>query len=262
MFQRLMLRLMGLEQKPPDPFQGEVGGIAYHVDALPKEFVSIWIDLPRDRMQIEPMLRRRNDEDVKRARFEHFIEALWKYGVQSIDIGFSADKIESVVPAFIRKVDKELAETVAALMVQIRYEALGEQPAYESQRSWSKAAEGTLDLDGQTVTFEFSSCSVQTRDDLAGNLDVMVRTNPSLLADVLSDNLRLALPGFNELVDSASYGQCDDGISDISFGLADSTIGFGDEVREAIKSIEEVDVLWGDRRDQKLATLPCEQAKE
>ena len=109
MFQRLMLRLMGLEQKPPDPFKGEFGEVVYHVDALPKGYVSIWIELRRDRMQIEPLVRNSNDEDVARSRFEHFIEALWKYGVQSIDIGFSDDKIEAIVPAFIRKVDKELA---------------------------------------------------------------------------------------------------------------------------------------------------------
>ena len=43
-------------------------------------------------MQIDPLLRRRNDEDVKRTRFEHFIEALWRYGVQSVDVGVSGNK--------------------------------------------------------------------------------------------------------------------------------------------------------------------------
>ena len=48
MFQRLMLRLMGQEQKPPDPFKGDFGGTAYHVDTLPKR-VRLNLDRPPPR---------------------------------------------------------------------------------------------------------------------------------------------------------------------------------------------------------------------
>ena len=56
--------------------------------------------------------------------------------------------MEVVIPAFVKKVDKDLAQQVVALMVQIRNEVLGERPAYESPRKWRKVAECTLDLDG------------------------------------------------------------------------------------------------------------------
>lgn len=258
MFQRLMLRLMGLEQTPPDPFEGNFGGLVYHVDALPKGNVSIWLELPRDRMRIEPLSRKRNDEDVKSTRFEHFIEALWKYGVQSLDVGCSGERIEVVIPAYFRKVDRGLAEQVAALMVHIRNEALGEQPVCESPRPWSKAADGAFDFGGQTVRFEFSSCLVYTKDDLTGNLDVMVRTSPNLPAEKLSDSLWLALPGFDDLVGSDAYGKLADEVVVVSFGLVNSTIGFSDDVCDAVKSLQEVEMFWGDGRERKLATLPCE----
>ena len=254
-----MQRLMGVEQKPPEPFAGEGGGVAYNVDALPKGNVSIWIGLPRDQMRIEPTRFSKSDDSVSWSdNIGRWIHPLFSMDAQSVDIGLAGDRIEVVVPALVKKVDRELAEQMVILMTHLRNDALGEQAPYTPQRTWNKEVEGSLDLDGQTVTFEFSSCLVYTEDDLAGNLDVMVRTSPPLSAEKLSDNLRLALAGFDELVDSDGYGQCDDGIVDVSFGLANSTIGFGDDVREAMKSIREVDVCWGDGRGKKLATLPCE----
>ena len=86
----------------------------------------------------------------------------------------------------------------------------------------------------------------------------MVRANPRIPAEDLSEGLRLALPGFDDLVTSDACGELDDGIADVSFGLANSAIGFGDDVREAVKALREVDVFWGDGRDRKLTTLPCE----
>lgn len=263
MLQRFMLRLMGLEQKPPEPFQGEVGGIAYHVDALPKGNVSIWIDIPRDRMRIEPTCFRKTEGSVSwSGNIERWIHPLFNMGAQSVDVGFSGDKLEVIVPAFMKKVDKELAEQMVVLMTHLRNEALGEQLAYEPKRPWSKEAEGSLDLHGRIVNFEFSSCLVHTEDDLAGNLDVMVRTNPSLPAEELSENLCLALPEFEELVKSDAYGQCDGGNVDVSFGLANSGPGFGNDVREAIKSLRDVDIFWGEGRERRLATLPCEFTRE
>lgn len=248
----------------PEPFQGEVHGISYHVDTSQGCDVSIWIDLPRNRMQIEPQRFKRANRPSRGegTTLDHIMHPLWRRGAQVIDIGVNGDKIEIIVHGDMTKVDREFAEQVAGWMWNIRTEVLGEQVPYESQRPWSKEAECSIDLDGQTVAFEFSSCLVHTKDDLAGNLDVMIRTNSNLSAEDLSDNLRLALPGFEELVDSRAYGQCDDGIAEVSFALADSGPGFGDEVREAIKSIQEVDIFWGDRREQKLATLPCNQAEE
>jgi hypothetical protein len=129
----------------------------------------------------------------------------------------------------------------------------------EQQRIWNKAAEGSLELDGQVVNFEFSSCLVYTEDELAGNLDVMVRTNPDLPAEKLSVNLQLSLPGFEQLIESDAFGYCGDGIAEVSFSLGNSGIRF-DDVREAIMSIRDVGIFWSDGRKSQLATLPCEFA--
>jgi len=69
MFGRFFLRLMGIEQKPPEPFDGQFGAFTYHVETLPKDYASIWIDLPRQRMQIEPYLQKRFDGPDKSDEF-------------------------------------------------------------------------------------------------------------------------------------------------------------------------------------------------
>lgn len=267
MFGRFFLRLMGVEQKPPEPFDGKFGAFTYHVETLPKDYASIWIDLPRRRMQIEPYLQKRldgpdeSDEFVPSTTIDHFVHAILRLGVNSVDIGTNGDKIEAIVPAFLNKVDKEMAEQVVALMVQIYYRALGERQPSQMPRPWEAAAEGTLDLDGKAVTFEFSSCLVYTEDDLAGNLEIMVRTSPFISEEQLGEHLNLALTGFDELVSSDGCGQFDDGdgVVGIYFGLANSAIGFDDEIREAIKSMQDVEVFWGEDWERKLATVPCDQ---
>jgi hypothetical protein len=128
-------------------------------------------------------------------------------------------------------------------------------------RPWVKAAEAELSLDGETVTFEFSSCLVHTRDDLSGNLDLMVRTEPFRSEEQLAQGLRLALPSFDELIAPDGYGQFDDGngVIGMSFGLANSSIGFDQEVRNTIATLEVVEVVWDDGRRHQLVTLPCER---
>lgn len=90
----------------------------------------------------------------------------------------------------------------------------------------------------------------------------MVRTTPSISEEELGKHLKLSLPGFEDLVSSDGYGQFDDGdgVMGVSFGLANSSIGFNDGVREAIKSTHDVDIFWGEDRANKLATVPCECA--
>ena len=53
-----------------------------------------------------------------------------------------------------------------------------------------------------------------------------------------------------------------DGIIGVSFGLANSAIGFDDDIREAIKSMTDVEIFWGEDRGRKLATVPCEHADD
>lgn len=268
MLGRFFLRLMGMEQTTPEPFDGRFGEFTYHVEVLPKDYASIWIHLPRNRMQVEPQLRKRregpdeSDEFIPSTTTEHFIDAILRLGAQSVDIGTKGDRIEATIPAFVNKVDKELADQVVALMVQIYYAVLGERQPLKMPRPWQKAAEGTLDLDGKAVTFEFSSCLVHTEDDLADNLDIMVQTIPLISEEQLAEHLTLALPGFDELASSDGYGQFDDGegIIGLSFGLANSAIGFDDSTRESIMSLQDVEMYWGEGREKKLATVPCEPA--
>ena len=260
MLRKLFFRLMGIQQTPPEPFQGEVSGVRFHVDARPDGNASIWVYLSRDQMQIEPQIRRGSDEHVPRTKLDHLCQAVWNYGGSTIDIGLSGDKIEVMASTAVNKVDRQFAQTLASLMVQIRDEALGERQPYMMSRPWTKVAEAQINLNGEQVIFEFSSCLVHTEDDLAGNLDLMVRTVPFRNEEQIADGLRLALPGFDDLVESDGYGRFDDGdgIIGMSFGLANSAIGFDQDVRDAIHSLEAVEVFWGDERKHQLAKLPCD----
>jgi len=191
-----------------------------------------------------------------------WVNTLFCMGAVSVDLGLCGDRIEVVVPAASKVPEEWVIRNMVAMMSEERYEALGEPHQYDWEDSWRKEVEGSLDFDGQTVVFEFSSCFVDTNfeDGTAGNLDMMVRTSPALPAVEL-DNLCLALPGFDKLVESASHsGQTADGTVAMGFGLAGSRLGFDDDVREAIKSIQEVDIFWGNSRERKLATVPCERS--
>jgi len=190
-----------------------------------------------------------------------WVNTLFCMGAASVDLGLSGDRIEVVVPAVPKMPEEWLIRSMVAMMKSERYEALGEPHQYEWEQSWRKEAEGSLDLDGQTVVFEFSSCFVDTdfEGGTAGNLDVKVRTSPTLTAMEL-DNLWLVLPGFEDLIEPAGHsGQTADGIVEVYYCLGNS-IDFDDDVREAIKSIQEVDIFWGKSRERKLATVPCERS--
>jgi hypothetical protein len=133
------------------------------------------------------------------------------------------------------------------------------------QRSWAQETESTIDIDGELVTFEFSSCLVDTDEEAGtlGNLDVMVRTTPSLGPDKLTDNLWLEVPRYDELLDAPGYGQFEGGF-ELSFPLAELAASLGFDAdrsrewrRETVKTLEEVNIYWGNTRETKLATLRC-----
>ena len=155
---------------------------------------------------------------------------------------------------------------VAHFLLELRREALGEQTPYQPQRPWSKEAEGSCDLDGETVKFEFSSCLVDIDEEAGtlGNLDVIVRTTPSLSIDEL-DRVRLEVPGCDKLLKSDAYGEIESGF-EFCFSLAGMSglDGDGDREwrRELVKTLENVSVFWGDARETKLATVPCVRASE
>ena len=278
MLARYIARLLGLLHELPGPFHGRIANVDYDVQPLSRGMVSISISLPRAKMVVKPICFRKSEgggftsdrkvegADSNDRNIEHQVRSLFYMGPQSVNIGSTGDRIEAIFAGESIRVDKALAERVVPCLMGIRCEALGlgEQAPYKMTRPWSKEAESPLDLDGQIVIFEFSSCLVYTEDDLAGNLELMVRTTPWLSVDKIGENLRLALPGFDDLAASDGYGQFDDGegIVGVEFGLVHSAIDFDGDVREAIESIQEVDIFWGDTRETRLATVPCVRASE
>ena len=272
MVAKFIARLLGLwsPHELPTPLHGRIGDTDYDVQPLSGGNVSVSINLPRDRMLIQPTCFRKDEGCVRSERnVGCFVDRLFNMGAQSVDVGSGGNKIEAIFPGEIVRVDKAFAEQVVVLLLHLRNEATGQEVAHAvRRRPWAKETDNAIDVDGELVTFEFSSCLVDTDEEAGtlGNLDVMVRTTPSLPPDKLTDNLWLEVPGYDELLRASAYGQFEGGF-ELSFGLGDlgPSLGFdGDRCREwrreTVQTLQEVNIFWGDTRETKLATLRCVRA--
>ena len=273
MVAKFIARLLGLwsPHELPTPLHGRIGETDYDAQPLPGGNVSVSICLPRDQMRIEPQLFRKTENQCPGTKIGPSIRPLFNIGAQSVDIGCTGDKIEAIFPGEIVRVDKAFAEQVVVLLLQLRHEATVQEVAYGVQRRpWIKETENAIDVNGELVTFEFSACLIDTDEELGtlGNLDVMVRTTPSLPPDKLTDKLRLEVPGYDELLRASAYGQFEGGL-EVSFVIGDLGPGLGfDEDRcrewrrETVQTLQEVNVFWEDTRETKMATLRCMRASE
>jgi hypothetical protein len=136
-----------------------------------------------------------------------------------------------------------------------------EQNVLERSKSWTFDQKQTLDVGGESVTFEFSVCKVHTEGEATGNLDLAVRTDPQLPSDVLLQNLRLKLPEYADSLTVMGSGKIDCGLVMI-FGLGDlaSELRVDDFIgwqRETAAALVTVDILWEPQGERRLATLPC-----
>jgi hypothetical protein len=141
-----------------------------------------------------------------------------------------------------------------------------EQNVLERSKSWTFDQKQTLDVGGESVTFEFSVCKVHTEGEATGNLDLAVRTDPQLPSDVLLQNLRLKLPEYADSLTVMGSGKIDCGLVMI-FNLGDlaSELRVDDFIgwqRETAAGLTAVDILWGPHGEIKLATLQCIRVTE
>ena len=272
MVTKFIARLLGL-WSPPElsaAFHGRIHDVDYNVQPLSGGNISISIYMPQARIRIQPQLfRKTEDPCLGVAKIGTWVSSLFNMGAQSVDVGFNGDKIEAVFPGEIVRVDKAFAEQVAVLLLHLRDEATGQEAANVAQRRpWAKETEATIDIDGELVVFEFSSCLVDTDEEAGtlGNLDVMVRTSPSYPPDKLTDNLWLEVPGYDEMLRSLAYDNLEDGF-ELGFALLElaSSLGFDldralEWRHETVNTLQEVNIFWGNTRETKLASLRCVRA--
>jgi hypothetical protein len=87
---------------------------------------------------------------------------------------------------------------------------------------------------------------------------------PSLPIDEL-DNLRLEVPGCDQLLDVQYHVETEGGV-ELGFALAGMSGLDGDRDsewrRELVKALENVSIFWGNTRETKLATVPCVRGSE
>ena len=272
MVAKSIARLFGLwsPHELPAPLHGRIDDTDYDVQPLSGGNVSVSIYLPRDRMLIQPTCFRKDEGCVRSERnVGCFVDELFNMQAQSVDVGSGGNKIEAIFTGEIVRVDKAFAEQVVVLLLHLRNEATGQEVAHAvRRRPWAKETGNTIDVDGEPVTFEFSSCLVDTDEEAGalGNLDVMVRITPSLSPDKPTDNLWLEVPGYEELLRASAYEQFEGGF-ELSFGLGDlgPSLGFDRDRcrewrRETVQTLQEVNIFWGDTRETKLATLRCVRA--
>jgi len=272
MLARFILRLLGLwgRHALPEPFRGRINDVDYDVQPLPRGMVSISIYLARDRMVIRPECFRRGEGPAVHGGHAGgcYMDALFGMDAVSVDIGSGGDKIEAIFPGEFILVNKAFAEHAAGLMSCLRDMATGEEAACEPQQPWAKETGNTIDVDGEPVAFEFSSCLVDTNEEAGtlGNLYVMVRTTPALPPEKLEDNLRLEVPGYDDLLYAEGYGLFEGGL-EVGFGPLGLLVSLDYDarhewMRETAKALQDVNLYWGKRRETKLATVPCVRASE
>ena len=270
-FTKFLARRLGLwsPHELPAPFRGRIHGADYDVQPLSGGMVSISIGLPRERMRVQPQLFRK-EGPWPGTSIGTWVQPLFNMSAQTVDVGSNGDKIEAIFPGEIVRVDKAFADQAVSLMLWLRNEVTGQQSAYVPRRPWAKEAESTIEVDGDRVTFEFSSCLVDTDAEAGtlGNLDVMVRTTPSLPPGKLTDDLWLEVPGYDERLQASSHSPFEGG-SELGFGLVDlaSSLGLDADrarewMQETVGTLQEASMFWGDAGQTKLATLPCVRAPE
>jgi len=269
---RRLARLLGLiPTVSRQSFDGVVNGVSYSAKPLSGDATAVSIHLTRYRLQDPPAIfvnSVKNEDSLGRSgRVGELVHCIFRLGASSVDVGTASDAIIAVFPNLARVVDAPHAEQAVALMTQLRAEMTGEQLAMPPRTMPDHPPTvASVEIDGRMIRFEFSPCLIDADEDdgTFGNLDVTVRTDPQMTSDALWQHLRLAIPGYDEILDAPGCGSVDQGI-ELGFALIELAAILGhaaDDKRQAwlrnmVATLKKVDVVWAADQTIPLATIPC-----
>lgn len=108
----------------PAPFTGECAGVAYTVDNLSEEFITVEIEAPLVSKPLEFNIRR-NDPGKSTSALEGDnrkaeIEALISLGAVYFDIGYNTSRVAVEFPAGSVNIDKGFAEKAVSHLIRLR----------------------------------------------------------------------------------------------------------------------------------------------
>lgn len=196
-----------------------------------------------------------------------WVHGIFNLGASSVDVGTASDEIIAIFPGLFRAVDTPLAEQAVAIMVQLRGEVTGERLALPPQASSDHPPTvASVDINGRMIRFEFSPCMIEADEDdgTFGNLDITIGTDPQMTHDALRTHVRLAVPGYDELLAAPGWRPVDHGV-ELEFALLElaASLGFAaDDKRQAwlrkmVATLKEVDVVWAADPTVPLASISC-----
>ena len=251
------MRLMGVTpHDPPETGCREVHGIAYEVETISANDTAVSLFLSRDRLIVPPQVFEKDPDEPPRGgtRVDHCVGALFQRGVTRLEVGTGGDRLAALLPHYVVAIDTALEHELVALMIQLRDDVTGEaNTAVPAATPGAPDVTATIEVEGKQVQFELSDCRVETDegDGTFGNIDLTVVTSPPLLHETVGAQLRIRIPGYDELLDATGYEPIKGGMR-VGFALLSlaASLGHGNNekrlhwLRETIANLTVVEVVW------------------
>jgi hypothetical protein len=111
----------------------------------------------------------------------------------------------------------------------------------------------SINIDGESVTFEFKDSLIHSEGESAGNIDAIITTNPILPQNQLLDELHIKIPGSDEYLYIYGYGVVENSLKATFNSSA---------IVDAQNLPETVDVYWGAHGEQFIGEMCCQPYSE
>ena len=113
--------------------------------------------------------------------------------------------------------------------------------------------EYSVDIDGETVVFEFKDSLIHSEGPSAGNIDAIITTRPPLPQNLLLDELHIKVPGSDEFLYIYGYGVVENSLKATFNSSA---------LVDADKLPDMVQVYWGAHGEKFIGDMCCQQFSE
>ncbi|PJF39171.1 MAG: hypothetical protein CUN54_09295, partial [Phototrophicales bacterium] len=217
---RFLQRLMGITPpEPPLTGRREVNGVQYDVDTVSRNETAISIQLPCHQLVVPPTCYRKDDETFNRDyRFGPLIDCLFKLGAGAVDIGTRDSRLSATFDHRFVSIDNAFSEQAVAVMVNLRHQVIDAQPVAAPPKH--SVAESTVEINGHNIAIQLYAAQIDTdaSDGTFGNIELSITAKPAIPPETISQNVRIIIPGYDNLLDDTGYRLVDGGV-ELGFAL-------------------------------------------
>ena len=263
---RFLQRLMGISPpEPPLTGRRTVNGIPYDVDTVSRKETEISIQLPRHQLSVPPTCYLKGNKTLNcDPRFGPLIDCLFNLGANAVDIGTRDSRLSTTFDHRVVSINDAFSEQVVAVMVNLREQVVDAQANAESPKD--PVAESRVEISGQKIAIQLYAAQIDANSDdgTFGNIDLSVTAKPSISTETILRNVRILIPGYDNLLDAPGYGLIEGGV-ELEFALLYLAADLGysadqkrqDWLWQMVTSIDSVHVLWSPDDRIPLGTVPC-----